>query len=252
MSSARTAACAARACLAAWAKLKVCGPITTGQPQAAASIRFWPPSGAKLPPSSATSAQAKYSGISPIESPSQTSAAAASGGGSSVHWLRRSITRPCMRTSASTSSNRCGCRGTSSSSGRGGGWDRHADSNGPSSPSRVLAASTTGRLRRWRHCRPSAVSRGAGVMSNFRLPQTITWGAPAARSRSASSTVCASTSDKRAAAGCSSAARRRPLAALRALRRALAITIGTPARWASCIRLGQSSVSISTPTAGRK
>ena len=27
----------------------------------------------------------------------------------------------------------------------------------------VLAASTTGRLRRWRHCRPSAVSRGAGV-----------------------------------------------------------------------------------------
>ena len=39
------------------AKLKVCGPMTTGQPQAAASIRFWPPSGAKLPPSSATSAQ---------------------------------------------------------------------------------------------------------------------------------------------------------------------------------------------------
>ena len=38
------------------AKLKVCGPISTGQPQAAASIRFWPPSGSKLPPSSATSA----------------------------------------------------------------------------------------------------------------------------------------------------------------------------------------------------
>ena len=43
---------------AASAKLKVCGPITTGQPQAAASIRFWPPSGAKLPPSRATSASA--------------------------------------------------------------------------------------------------------------------------------------------------------------------------------------------------
>ena len=32
---------------------------TTGQPQAAISIRFCPPSGAKLPPSSATSAQAQ-------------------------------------------------------------------------------------------------------------------------------------------------------------------------------------------------
>ena len=53
----RNAAPASIASSAASAKLKVCRPITTGQPQAAASIRFWPPSGAKLPPSKATSAR---------------------------------------------------------------------------------------------------------------------------------------------------------------------------------------------------
>ena len=58
MFATRIAAPAASASSAASAKLKVCGPITTGQPQAAASIRFWPPSGAKLPPSRATSASA--------------------------------------------------------------------------------------------------------------------------------------------------------------------------------------------------
>ena len=58
MSATRVAAPAARASSAASPKLKVCGPITTGQPHAAASIRFWPPSGAKLPPSRATSASA--------------------------------------------------------------------------------------------------------------------------------------------------------------------------------------------------
>ena len=55
MSVTACAAPAACASSAASAKLKVCGPITTGQPQAAASIRFCPPRGAKLPPSSATS-----------------------------------------------------------------------------------------------------------------------------------------------------------------------------------------------------
>jgi len=42
----RRAAPAAAASAEASAKLKVCGPITTGQPHAAASIRFCPPSGA--------------------------------------------------------------------------------------------------------------------------------------------------------------------------------------------------------------
>lgn len=57
ISGTRCAAPAAQANSAAWAKLKVCGPSTTGQEQAAASIRFCPPSGAKLPPSKATSAR---------------------------------------------------------------------------------------------------------------------------------------------------------------------------------------------------
>ena len=50
MSVQRSAAPAAMACSLAWAKLKVCGPSKTGQPQAQASIRFCPPNGAKLPP----------------------------------------------------------------------------------------------------------------------------------------------------------------------------------------------------------
>ena len=54
----RTDAPAASDSAAASVKLKVCGPITIAQPQAAASIRFWPPSGRKLPPSRATSASA--------------------------------------------------------------------------------------------------------------------------------------------------------------------------------------------------
>ena len=86
----------------------------------------------------------------------------------------------------------------------------------------------------------------------LRLPLTIARGAPASRSRRASSALCASTSVSRAAAGCSSARKRCPLRALRSLSRALAITTGTPARWAWRIRLGHSSVSISTPTLGWK
>ena len=42
----------------ACAKLNVCGPIATGVPTAQASIRFWPPSGSRLPPMKATSAAA--------------------------------------------------------------------------------------------------------------------------------------------------------------------------------------------------
>ena len=55
MSGSCQAAPASAACLAASAKLNVDGPITIGQPQAAASIRLWPPSAMKLPPRRATS-----------------------------------------------------------------------------------------------------------------------------------------------------------------------------------------------------
>jgi hypothetical protein len=40
----------ATACSAASLKFQVCGPISAGQPAAAASIRFWPPNGNRLPP----------------------------------------------------------------------------------------------------------------------------------------------------------------------------------------------------------
>ena len=49
---------AATACSAASAKLNVCGPTSVGVPAAIASIRFWPPSGSRLPPTNATSAAA--------------------------------------------------------------------------------------------------------------------------------------------------------------------------------------------------
>ena len=89
------AAPAASASSAASLKLKVCGPITTGQPQAAASIRFWPPSGAKLPPSRATSASAYQAGISPhrIAEP-DVGGAAAPAASSPRQALRRDSAKP--------------------------------------------------------------------------------------------------------------------------------------------------------------
>ena len=61
----------------------------------------------------------------------------------------------------------------------------------------------------------------------------------------------ASTNARLRAAGSISAAMRLPLAKLFSLRRALASAIGTPSSRAPCSRFGQTSVSISTPMAGR-
>ena len=69
--------------------------------------------------------------------------------------------------------------------------------------------------------------------------------------RCASSSLCASTSATLSIAGRSTALKRRPRAKLLALRRAFASTIGTPAVRAASSRFGQTSVSISTPIAGR-
>ena len=198
----------------------------------------------------------------------------ASGGGTSVQPLRRTTVSPLPRSSASTSSKRWGCRGTTTSSGRtagvagmvvgeppseAAGASRaepcgvvQAASNSASSPSRVLVASTTGRPTASRQRRPAATSRGSGAMSNFRLPQTSTLPAPATRRRVASPSVCARTSATRRAAGRNSAEKRRPRRRLRSLSRALASTIGRPAACAAASRFGHTSVSISTPTAGRK
>ena len=153
-----------------------------------------------------------------------------------------------------TSSKRCGWRGTSNSSGRSGlacTASLQARSKGPSSPSRVLAARTTARPRLARHARPSASLPGSGVRSYFRWPITCTCRAPARRKRSTSASDWASTDARLATAGRISASKRRPLARLRSERRALASTIGTPWTCAACSKAGQTSVSISTPTAGR-
>jgi hypothetical protein len=84
---------------------------------------------------------------------------------------------------SATSSKRCGWRGTSSSSGRGAGKrDPGHCSSGSSSPSRVTAASTTGRPK------PRAPGPGPrqqflrpGATSNFRLPITCTTAAAGKR-----------------------------------------------------------------------
>ena len=54
----RIAAPAASASAVASAKLNMCGPTSVGRPAAIGSIRFWPPSGSRLPPTKATSAAA--------------------------------------------------------------------------------------------------------------------------------------------------------------------------------------------------
>ena len=64
---------------------------------------------------------------------------------------------------SATASKRCGWRGTISSSGRGASSAAQHCSKGISSPSRVTAASTTGRASSWRHCSPRASSSGSGV-----------------------------------------------------------------------------------------
>ena len=163
MSATRVAAPAARASSAASAKLKVCGPITTGQPHAAASIRFWPPSGAKLPPSRATSASAYQAGISSIESPSQTSAPAASGGGASP-------SRRCAATARSRSPRsarrppRSAADGAARRPAAGAARRRRAKPRAASPPR--LRASTRRRRRRApspaRQARPRASSAGVG------------------------------------------------------------------------------------------
>ena len=171
----------------------------------------------------------------------------------SPHVLRRTTPRPADVMRPATSSKRCGWRGTTTSRGFGdaAAWRAHAASSIASSPSRVTAASTTGRPRASRQAAPRASSAASGDMSNFRLPLTCTCGAPTSRRRAASASVCASTSAKCSTAGRITARSRSPLRRLFSLRRALASTMGTPCRSAACSRFGQISVSISTPTRGR-
>ena len=87
-------------------------------------------------------------------------------------------------------------------------------------------------------------------MSNFTDPQTWMLFAPKALSRSASSWLCASTAVKEANAGPISEATNLACPALFSDSRALASTTGMRRLTASCIMLGQTSVSITTPITG--
>mmetsp|Transcript_25504 Transcript_25504/g.46316 ORF Transcript_25504/g.46316 Transcript_25504/m.46316 type:complete len:200 (-) Transcript_25504:511-1110(-) len=185
-----------------------------------------------------------------MESPSQTSVSRSSGAGVSCHWLRRVSVRPLARMRRATSSKRCGCRGTITSSGRGWACATQAASSAASSPSRLTASISTGRPTRAAQARPRSISVGSTSMSYLRLPATSTRGTPMVSRRSASAWVWARASVMRRAAGRINAAKRWPWRRLLSDRRALASTIGKRARSASRSSVGQTSVSISTPSRG--
>ncbi len=104
-----------------------------------------------------------------------------------------------------------------------------------------------------RQPKPIASIFGGGEMSNLRLPQTSTGFAPASRRRCASGIDCASTRAKVATAGRITALEPPPTfeAALRQPR-VRQHHRHRCAPCAACSRLGQTSVSMITPTAGAK
>ncbi len=128
-----------------------------------------------------------------------------------------------------------------------------ARSTSASSPSRVLAATHTGREPiASRQARPRAASSGGVLMSNFRLPSTARLRAPSAPSRSASDGLCASTREKPPNTSRTAGPKREARRNERADMRALVSTSGTEARRHSSISVGQTSVSITSPSVGRQ
>jgi hypothetical protein len=126
-------------------------------------------------------------------------------------WLRRCTSNPALLINAATSSKRCGWRGTIASftfARSSTGIAFHACSSKASSPSRVLAASSTGLPSAARHSRPSASSAPSKGASNFTLPITGVFRAPHCVNRCASAAVCASTASNAANAGRVSAGQR--------------------------------------------
>jgi hypothetical protein len=143
--------------------------MITGQPQAAGSMRFCPPSGSKLPPSSATSARRSTAPFRPAnrQARSRPRPAAPPRCAARPQSLPPSI-------SAATSSKRCGWRGTiihctsctrlaieriapcSGGTGEVAPKRLSTSSSNRSSPSRELASTTIGRGR----CSRSDTARG--------------------------------------------------------------------------------------------
>ena len=213
------------------ARRRCAAPISTG-----GSRRRWldqvlsSPSGAKLPPRSATwkaEREVQRQFVHRVAEPDVCGHRALAGGRSS-HWLRRASVNPLnRRLSRATSSKRWGCRGTTSGSGVA---RSHRTPRRDRSPPRPRACSPR---ERWcgrtasRQRRPSA-SSSVPASCRTRLPQTSTSVRPKVRSRWASASVCASTSESLRRAD-QRAAMRSPRRRLRSLSRALARTMPTPA-----------------------
>jgi len=122
-----------------------------------------------------------------------------------------------------------------------------------SSPSRVLAATHSGRDPK--RCLNSLASDSAASgtrTSNFRLPVTTGCAAPSDASRSASAADCAAVPASRRSIGRASAGNLAYALADGSDKRALIKNNGIPASCAFAMRFGQSSVSRRKPTAGRK
>ena len=117
----------------------------------------------------------------------------------------------------------------------------------------MLAASTT-RLppKRARQSRPRAIISAGTDTSNFMFPATSTLARPSSRIRRASASVCATTQHKVSSAGRISERQRSPLRSDFCDSRALTSASGTRCATAAAHRFGQSSVSITMPSAGRQ
>ena len=108
---------------------------------------------------------------------------------------RRQKAMLCLVRSVATSSNLCGCLGTITVSRFGISLEAMASKIRASSPSRVLAAKNTGRLKpsKLRKYLPRSASSAGGLTSNLRLPATTTLPALPSKvfKRVASCSVCA-------------------------------------------------------------
>ena len=124
--------------------------------------------------------------------------------GTEALLLRRTNGIPRWRRSSATTAKRCGWRGTITDRVPGGsGVAASASSSIASSPSRVEAATHTGRAapKRTLNSRPNASMPSGVLASNLRFPVTAGDGAPRSASRLASTCVCAATPDNAASIG---------------------------------------------------
>ena len=177
------------------AKLCRCGPVTTAVPTAAGSSRLCPPMACRLPPTKATSAQAKNAISSPRVSITNTASSARG----QLSRRREPVFQPASTHSVWTRAKRSGWRGAHSSSRSGQRVRRRRcrATTSVSSPSWVLAATHTGRgaPRAEANAARKPSSPSGTATSYLRLPSTWTWSAraPSFWKRRASAADCAAT-----------------------------------------------------------